>query len=118
MNVAVTVDAAVTVTAQEPVPEQAPLQPAKDEPAAGAAVSVTVVPEVTDCEHVAPQLIPDGIPVTVPEPLPPLVTDRVGVVPPVADPLTAREIVSPPAVKFTLPANVPAALGANRTVTV
>jgi hypothetical protein len=118
LKVAVTAVAWVTVTAQVPVPEQAPLQPAKDEPAEGAAVSVTVVPEVTDCEHVAPQLIPAGVPVTVPEPLPPLVTDRVGVVPPVADPLTAREIVSLPAVKFTLPANVPVALGANRTVTV
>ncbi len=106
------------MTAHVPVPEQAPLQPAKVEPAAGAAVRVTVVPGVTDCEHVAPQLIPAGVPVTVPDPVPLLVTDRVGVVPPVADPLTAREIVSPLAVKFTLPANVPAAVGANRTVTV
>jgi hypothetical protein len=32
------------LTAQVPVPEQAPLQPAKVEPAAGEAVNVTVGP--------------------------------------------------------------------------
>jgi hypothetical protein len=118
VNVAVTDVAALTVTAQVPVPEQAPLQPAKVEPEAGAAVRVTAVPGAKDCEQVAPQLIPAGALVTVPPPVPLLVTDRVGVVPPVAVPLTAREMESPPAVKFTLPANVPAVVGANRTVTV
>jgi hypothetical protein len=45
LNVAVTVTAAVTVTVQEPVPEQLPpLQPVKVEPVAGVAVSVTAVP--------------------------------------------------------------------------
>ena len=58
MNVAVTVVAALTVTAQVPVPEQAPLQPANVEPAAGVAVRVRAVPAVTDCEQVAPQLMP------------------------------------------------------------
>ena len=44
-NVAVTVVAAVSVTEQEPVPEQPPpLQPLKVEPVAGLAVSVTDVP--------------------------------------------------------------------------
>jgi hypothetical protein len=114
LNVAVTVDAAVTV--QVPVPEQAPLQPAKEEPAAG--VAVRVVPCVTDCEQVVPQLMPAGVLVTVPEPVPLLVTDRVRVAPPAAEPLTGRERVSPPALKFTLPAKVPAAVGENRTVTV
>jgi hypothetical protein len=118
VNVAVTEVAALMVTAQVPVPEQAPLQPAKVEPAAGAAVSVTAVPGPKDCEQVAPQLMPAGLLVTVPEPVPLLVTDRVKVVPPVPDPLTAREMVSPPAVKFALPAKVPAVVGANRTVTV
>ena len=44
MKVAVTDLAAFMVTWQEPVPEQAPLQPVKVEPAAGAAVRVTTVP--------------------------------------------------------------------------
>ncbi len=77
LNVAVTDLAALTVTAQAPVPEQAPLQPANDEPAAGDAVSVMAVPGATDCEHVAPQLMPAGLPLTVPEPVPPFVTDNV-----------------------------------------
>ncbi len=44
---AVTEVAALTVTVQVPVPEQAPLQPAKVEPAAGVAVRVTAVPGST-----------------------------------------------------------------------
>ena len=52
--------------------------------------------------------MPAGALVTVPEPVPLLVTDRIRVVPPVADPLTAREMLSPLAAKFTLPAKVPA----------
>ena len=76
LKVAVTEVAALTVTAQVPVPEQAPLQPAKEEPAAGVAVRVTVVPAVTDSEQVAPQLMPAGLLVTVPVPVPLLVTDE------------------------------------------
>ena len=75
LNVAVTVVAAVTVRAQEPVPEQAPLQPANVEPAAGAAVRVNTVSRVTDSEQSAPQLMPR--PVTMPEPEPFLVTESV-----------------------------------------
>jgi hypothetical protein len=44
VNVAVTDLAAVIVTEQLPVPVQAPLQPVKEEPAAGVAVKVTAVP--------------------------------------------------------------------------
>ncbi len=116
LKVAVTETSAFNVTEHVPVPAQAPLQPANVEPAAGAAVMVTAVPAVKDFEHVAPQLIPAGTLVTVPDPVPLLATDRV--VPPVAEPLTAREIVSPLAMKFTLPAKVPAAVGVKRTVTV
>jgi hypothetical protein len=116
--VKVAVTEAAAVTAHVPVPEHAPLQPAKVEPAAGAAVRVTAVPGVKDCAQLAPQLIPAGVLITVPVPVPLLVTDSVQVVPPVADPLTAREMLSPLAVKFTFPAKVPAAVGANRTVTV
>jgi hypothetical protein len=44
MNVAVTLRAAVIVTAQVPAPVHAPLQPLNAEPDAGVAVSVTAVP--------------------------------------------------------------------------
>jgi hypothetical protein len=117
LNVAVTEVAAFTVTAQLAVPEQAPLQPAKVEPAAGAAVSVSWDPGVTDSLQSAPQEMPAGELVTVPVPVPLLVTESVTVVA-VAEPLTARETLSPPAVTFTLPAKEPAVVGAKRTVAV
>lgn len=44
LNVAVTDSVAFIVTAQVPVPVQAPLHPANAEPDAGVAVSVTTVP--------------------------------------------------------------------------
>ncbi len=65
------------MTAHVPVPEQAPLQPMKVEPETAVAVSVIVVPWVTACEQVAPQLMPAGVLVTVPEPVPSFVTDSI-----------------------------------------
>jgi len=54
---------------QVPVPEQpAPDQPAKLDPDATAAVSVSIVPAVKPCEQVPGQLIPE--PVTLPDPVP------------------------------------------------
>ncbi len=71
MNVAVTVVVAVSVTAQESVPPQPPpLHPAKVEPVAGVAVSVTSVPLAKVAEQVVPQLMPAGLLVTVPLPVP------------------------------------------------
>ena len=67
--------AAVIETMQLPVPVQAPLQPAKVEPVAGAAVSVTVVPLAYVAAQVDPQLMPE--PLTVPLPVPDFVTLRV-----------------------------------------
>jgi hypothetical protein len=64
------------VTEQVPVPLQAPLQPEKNESAFATAVRVTPVPEVNEYEQVAPQLIPAGAEVTVPVPVPILVTLR------------------------------------------
>src|SRR5437016_2584324 len=75
VKVAVTVVAPETVTTHVPVPEHPPpLQPVKVEPAAGVAVSVTAVPLVKLAEQVTPQLIPTGALVTVPLPVPALLT--------------------------------------------
>jgi len=70
LNVAVTDWAAVIETVQVPVPVQAPLQPAKVEPLAAAAVRVTEVPLAKLALHVLPQLMPVGDEVTVPVPVP------------------------------------------------
>lgn len=45
LNVAVTALAEFKVTLHEPVPEQAPLQPLKIDPAAGEAARLTAVPD-------------------------------------------------------------------------
>jgi hypothetical protein len=60
----------VNVTLQVLVPVHAPDQPANVEAALGAAVSVTMVPLVKFALHVAPQLIPAGLLVIVPAPVP------------------------------------------------
>jgi hypothetical protein len=116
LKVAVTVVAPLIVTGQVAVPLQAPLQPAKTEPEAGLAVSVSAVPAATVSVQSAPQVIPAGELDTVPVPVPFLVTDRIAVALPVVEPLTPRETVSPPALKVTLPAKLPALVGRNRTV--
>jgi hypothetical protein len=60
------------LTTQAPVPLQAPLQPEKVLSASGVAVKFTLVPLLKLALHVAPQLMPAGVLVTVP--LPVLVT--------------------------------------------
>jgi hypothetical protein len=72
LNVAVTVT--VLATRQIPVPVQPPLQPAKSDPAAGENVNVTVVPPGYVSVQSPPQLIPAGLDVTVPAPVPFLLT--------------------------------------------
>ena len=47
-----------------------PVQPSKVEPLAGVAVRVTCVPLAKEAEQVAPQLMPVGLEVTVPLPVP------------------------------------------------
>lgn len=77
VNFTVTDCAWLIVTLQVPLPVQASDQPEKTEPAAGDAVSVTLVPKRKLRAQVAPQLIPSGLELTVPEPLPDLLTVKV-----------------------------------------
>ena len=77
LNVAVTERAALKVVTQLPVPEQAPDQPVKVEPPAATAVSVTLVPELKLALQMLPQLMPAGLLVTVPAPVPALDTPSV-----------------------------------------
>jgi hypothetical protein len=65
------------VSVQVLVPLQAPDQPAKKAPLAGAAVSFTLVPELKDAEQVDGQLMPAGLLVTVPVEVPANCTVRV-----------------------------------------
>jgi hypothetical protein len=72
--------AAFIVTAQVvAVPVQAPLQPMKVEPVAAAALRVTWVLKLNELVQVAPQLMPAGVLVTVPVPVPVLFTVRLKV---------------------------------------
>ena len=65
------------MTVQVPVPEQAPDQPVNLESKAGVAVKVTTVPDPKELIQVSPQLIPAGELVTVPEPVPSLLTQSI-----------------------------------------
>jgi hypothetical protein len=77
-NWAVTVVPAAMVTAQVPVPAHPPpVHPPKVDPLAGIAVSVTPVPVGYAAEQFVPQLIPAGLELTVPLPVPVLTTERV-----------------------------------------
>src|SRR5262245_26963318 len=67
---AATARAASIVTLHPPVPEHAPLQPAKVEPPAGVAVRLTTVPELKASVQSTPQAMPGGLDVTVPPPVP------------------------------------------------
>lgn len=78
LKVAVTEVLAFKVTVQVFVPVQPPDHPAKLEPVAGVAVRVTAVPALKLAEHVVPQLMPLGLLVTVPLPVPARVTLKLG----------------------------------------
>ena len=74
LNAALTDCAALIVTAQAPVPVQAPFHPAKADPAGAAAVNETDVPCVKENVQVPGQLMPTGLLVIVPEPAPAVLT--------------------------------------------
>lgn len=93
LKVAVTLRAAVIDNAQVPVPVHAPLQPPNVEPLAAAAESVTEVPLAKLAVQVVPQLNPEGDDVTVPVPVPALVTAKENVVAVVNVAVTARAAV-------------------------
>lgn len=90
-KLAVTALAAPMLSTQLPVPVQSPAQPVNELPAVAAAISVTELPLAKLPVQVAPQLMPAGLLVTVPAPVPFLftVTRYVGVVVNVAVTVTA-----------------------------
>jgi hypothetical protein len=65
------------LTIQAPAPEHAPDQPVNVEPESAAGVKVTLVPGLYVSLQSEPQLIPAGLLVTVPLPVPDFVTVRV-----------------------------------------
>src|SRR2546430_889023 len=78
VKVAVTLGACVMLTVQEPVPlHPAPRQLSNVESLAATAVSVTLGLELNGALHVLPQVIPVGLEVTVPLPVPSFTTVRV-----------------------------------------
>src|SRR5215471_21045149 len=75
LKVAVTLRACVMLTVQGPVPlHPSPLHPANVVPLAAAAVNVTLVPASKAALHAVGQLIPAGLLVTVPLPVPATLT--------------------------------------------
>src|SRR4051812_41126412 len=68
-KLALTLRSPLMVIEHGPVPLHAPLQPVKVAFAAGVAVRVTTAPIGIWALHAAPQLIPEGLEVTVPLPL-------------------------------------------------
>jgi hypothetical protein len=76
VNVAVTLWLAIILMIQELLPVQLPLQPTNFDPTPGDAINVTEVPLLKFPVQVEGQLIPTGLLVTVPLPVPARVTLR------------------------------------------
>src|SRR4051812_40682319 len=97
LNVAVTSALALIAKEQEPVPVQAPLQPAKPKPAAGVAVSCTVVPESTISWQSLGQVKAGAADVTRPLPLTWMESACCAV------PASGPPVLPPPGLLFELP---------------
>jgi hypothetical protein len=93
-NVAVTLRASLIVTVQLAVPVHAPLQPVNVELLPADAVKETIVPMLYVSTQSSPQLIPVGALVTVPVPVPALVTVKVLNVPRPASATTNASVAS------------------------
>jgi hypothetical protein len=65
---------ALIVALQAPVPLHAPVQPPNVEVDPGASVRVTMVPAANIAWHVVPQLMPEGLLLMAPVPVPELCT--------------------------------------------
>ena len=76
MNLAVTLRAALIVTVQLALALHAPPHPLKVDVLLGTAVKVTLAPGAKPCAQSLPQLMPVGVELTVPAPLPLLLTDN------------------------------------------
>jgi hypothetical protein len=79
LNVAVTALFALIVTEQPPVPTHAPLQPAKSVPLFDVGERETTVPLSKVAEQVGGQLMPAGLLLVVPVPLPAAPTESIKV---------------------------------------
>jgi hypothetical protein len=95
LKVAVTVVAAFNVTTQVPVPVQPPpLHPANVEPSAGLAINVTCAPLAKFAEHFAEHaLMPAGLLLTAPDPVPANITVRVSLLPVLKVAVTVTSVV-------------------------
>jgi hypothetical protein len=104
LNVAVTETSEDRVTLHESVPVHAPDHPANVDPWLGVAVNATAVPVLKLALHVCPQLMPEGLLLTVPVPLPEFVTVSFAVVGPVAAVKVAVTVVAAESVTLQAPA--------------
>src|ERR1700752_1961832 len=80
LKVAVTNWPVFATTSHEPVPLHGPLQPANADPEEAMVLRLTAVPAATLSSHAGPQVIPKGLLVTVPLPVPASNTPSVCVV--------------------------------------
>jgi hypothetical protein len=122
VNVAVTLADALPPSVQVPVPVQPPLQPANVDPVAAVAVNVTDVPAKYVALHVGPQLIPAGLLLTPPAPVPARLTETVlgfavKVAVTLADPFPPSAQVPVPVQPPLQPANVDPLAGVAVNVT-